>query len=89
MGPASPPVMRLAPSARELRPQAAVHCGADGAGRRRRGPLCPELQAVLEALDRAIADEQQLPGGYAAESESVVSPPGEGSNVVDVDFDPA
>ena len=52
-------------------------------------PSFAELQAVLEALDRAIADEEQLPEGYAAESESVVSPSGEGSNVVDVDFDPA
>ena len=49
------------------------------------------LQAAIEAIDRAIKDEEQLPPDYAQEepvtaSEASVA---EGSNVVDVDFDPA
>jgi hypothetical protein len=32
--------------------------------------------------DRAIADEEHLPESYAADSEPVVGPSGEGSNVV-------
>src|SRR4051794_15667816 len=51
----------------------------------------PNLQAAIEAIDRAIKDEEQLPPDYAQEepvtaSEASVA---EGSNVVDVDFDPA
>jgi hypothetical protein len=49
-----------------------------------------DLQAVIEALDRAILDEEQLPEGYAADgSEPVEGSSADGSNVVDVDFDPA
>ena len=49
------------------------------------------LQAAIEAIDRAIKDEEQRPPDYAQEepvtaSEASVA---EGSNVVDVDFDPA
>jgi hypothetical protein len=47
------------------------------------------LQAAIEAIDRAIKDEEQLPPDYAQDepvtaSEASVA---EGSNVVDVDFD--
>ena len=55
-------------------------------------PAFVALQAAIEALDRAIKDEEQLPPGYAeeepgaAEAEASTT---EGSNVVDVDFDPA
>jgi hypothetical protein len=53
-------------------------------------PTFADLQAVIEALDRAILDEEQLPEGYAAEeSEPVGASSADGSNVVDVDFDPA
>ena len=47
---------------------------------------------AIEALDRAIKDEEQLPPDYAEEesgaAEAEVSTT-EGSNVVDVNFDPA
>ena len=53
-------------------------------------PTFGDLQAVIEALDRAILDEEQLPEGYAAqESEPVAASSPNPSNVVDVDFDPA
>ena len=53
-------------------------------------PTFADLQAVIEALDRAILDEEQLPEGYAAgESETGAASSPDGSNVVDVDFDPA
>ena len=56
-------------------------------------PAFADLQAGIEAIDRAIKDEEQLPADYAQE-ESASAPAseanaGEGSNVVDVDFDPA
>jgi hypothetical protein len=51
------------------------------------GPAFTGLQAVIEAIDRAIADEERLPSGYAAEEAAPAEPPG--SNVVNVDFDPA
>ena len=56
-------------------------------------PAFASLQAAIEAIDRAIKDEEQLPPDYAME-EPVVAPASEanaveGSNVVDVDFDPA
>ena len=56
-------------------------------------PAFVDLQAALEAIDRAIKDEEQLPPDYAQE-EPVAAPASvtngaQGSNVVDVDFDPA
>ena len=55
-------------------------------------PAFVALQAAIEALDRAIKDEEQLPPGYAEEepgaAEAEVSTT-ESSNVVDVNFDPA
>ena len=56
-------------------------------------PAFANLQAAIEAIDRAIKDEEQLPPDYAKE-EPVAGPASntnapEGSNVVDVDFDPA
>ena len=56
-------------------------------------PAFASLQAAIEAIDRAIEDEEQLPPDYAKE-EPVAAPVSvtngaQGSNVVDVDFDPA
>ena len=56
-------------------------------------PAFVSLQAAIEAIDRAIEDEEQLPPDYAQE-EPVAAPVSvtngaQGSNVVDVDFDPA
>ena len=56
-------------------------------------PAFASLQAAIEAIDRAIKDEEQLPPDYAQE-EPVAAPASvtngaQGSNVVDVDFDPA
>ena len=53
-------------------------------------PAFADLQAAIEAIDRAIKDEEQLPPDYA--KEEPVAPEAnaaQGSNVVDVDFDPA
>ena len=56
-------------------------------------PMFSDLQAVIEAIDRAIKDEEGLPEDYALEeadeSFAAESPAeaAEGSNVVDVDFD--
>ena len=51
------------------------------------------LQAAIEAIDRAIKDEEQLPPDCAQEEPGAISASEarstEGSNVVDVDFDPA
>jgi hypothetical protein len=56
-------------------------------------PAFASLQAVIEAMDRAIKDEEQLPPDYAQEAAGAVTASNanapEGSNVVDVDFDPA
>ena len=53
-------------------------------------PSFTDLQAVIEALDRAMADEQQLPEGYAPEEREAIPAASSGdSNVVDIDFDPA
>ncbi len=52
-------------------------------------PSFADLQAVIEALDRAILDEEQLPEGYAADESEPGGSSADGSNVVDVDFDPA
>ncbi len=56
-------------------------------------PAFADLQAAIEAIDRAIKDEEQLPPDYAQE-ESASAPASEASatessNVVDVNFDPA
>jgi hypothetical protein len=56
-------------------------------------PAFADLQAAIEAIDRAIKDEEQLSPDYAKE-EPLAAPASEmnaaqGSNVVDVDFDPA
>ena len=56
-------------------------------------PAFASLQAAIEAIDRAITDEEQLPPDYAMEEAGEVTASNtnapEGSNVVDVDFDPA
>lgn len=55
-------------------------------------PSFADLQAAIEAIDRAILDEDQLPDGYAAEEPKQDARADDalgGSNVVDVDFDPA
>ena len=56
-------------------------------------PAFASLQAAIEAMDRAIKDEEQLPPDYAQEEavapEAWEAHAGDGSNVVDVDFDPA
>jgi hypothetical protein len=53
-------------------------------------PSFVALQAVIEAIDRAIKDEESLPDGYAS-GEPEPEPPtvGTASNVVDVNFDSA
>jgi hypothetical protein len=57
-------------------------------------PSFTDLQAAIEAIDRAIADEEKLPPGYAAE-EPKAEPDLEGENGrvansgIVVDFDPA
>lgn len=51
-------------------------------------PSFTDLQAAIEAIDRAIQDEEALPPDYAAEEEPASEISGsEASNVVD--FDPA
>ena len=64
-----------------------------GAAAQHFAPAFTDLQVAIEALDRAIADEEKLPEGYAMaepEPDSMMAsrsdPP---TNVVDVDFDPA
>ena len=57
-------------------------------------PAFASLQAAIEAIDRAITDEEQLPPDYAKEEPVAVTASNtnaaEGSsNVADVDFDPA
>ena len=56
-------------------------------------PAFADLQAAIEAIDRAIKDEEQLPADYAQEEPVValasLTNGAQGSNVVDVDFDPA
>ena len=53
-------------------------------------PTFAGLQGAIEAIDRAIADEEKLPPGYAPDQEIAERAPLPGeSNVVDVDFDPA
>ena len=56
-------------------------------------PAFASLQAAIEAMDRAIKDEEQLPPDYAqdepVEAPATAAHAVDGSNVVDVDFDPA
>ena len=56
-------------------------------------PAFADLQTAIEAIDRAIEDEKQLPADYAKEEPLTTSLPNahgtEASNVVDVDFDSA
>ncbi len=57
-------------------------------------PSFSDLQVAIEAIDRAIKDEEGLPEGYAliepAQDDLAVDASTAGtSNVVDVDFDPA
>ena len=56
-------------------------------------PVFASLQAAIEAMDRAIAFEEQLPPDYAQdepeEAPATAANTVDGSNVVDVDFDPA
>ena len=72
---------------RKRRAMAAQMVGP-GAAAAHFAPSFADLQAVIEAIDRAIADEEKLPAGYAPDEEAE-PPPASGSNVVDVDFDPA
>nr|AGS49904.1 hypothetical protein [uncultured bacterium esnapd21] len=66
-----------------------------GAAAQRFAPAFADLQNAIEALDRAIADEEKLPEGYATKEPETARPdlPNGGdatpSNVVDVDFDPS
>jgi hypothetical protein len=64
-----------------------------GAAAQHFAPAFTDLQAAIEALDRAIADEETLPEGYAMtefEPDGMVNSKSDPStNVVDVDFDPA
>ena len=55
-------------------------------------PAFVALQVAIEALDRAIKDEEQLPPDYAEEEPGATQAAAsatESSNVVDVNFDPA
>ena len=56
-------------------------------------PSFADLQAAIEAIDRAIADEESLPADYALPEDEPAflaeNNGADGSNVVDVDFDPA
>ena len=58
------------------------------------GPAFSDIQLAIEALDRAIKDEENLPADYALEvpeeppAHRTSALPPDGSNVVDVDFDP-
>ena len=66
-----------------------------GAATQHFAPAFADLQASIEAIDRAIADEEKLPEGYAAaepealEEKSTNGEANSTSNVVDIDFDPA
>ncbi len=62
-----------------------------GAAAQHFAPAFADLQASIEAIDRAIADEEKLPEGYAAaepEAPEEASTTGEAnsiSNVVEID----
>jgi hypothetical protein len=62
-----------------------------GAAAQHFAPSFVALQAAIDAIDRAIKDEESLPDGYAS-GEPEVEPRtsgAEASNVVDVNFDSA
>ena len=71
----------------------AEQMGPAGAASAHFAPAFASLQAAIEAIDRAIKDEEQLPPDYAQEEPVAAPAPvtngAQGSNVVDVDFDPA
>ena len=52
-------------------------------------PSFSDLQAAIEAIDRAIADEERLPVGYAAEEPTPEISQVDGTNITNLDFDPA
>src|SRR5215211_4746914 len=55
-------------------------------------PIFAALQTAIDAIDRAIKDEEALPVDYAStasQPEDMSSAATESSNVVDVDFDSA
>ena len=52
-------------------------------------PSFSDLQTAIEAIDRAIADEERLPQGYAAEEPTPEISQVEGTNITNLDFDPA
>jgi hypothetical protein len=64
-----------------------------GAAAQHFAPAFSDLQNAIEAIDRAIADEEKLPVGYAAEEpdrsemSSQAGNETQTSNVVDVDFE--
>ena len=64
-----------------------------GAAAQHFAPAFADLQASIEAIDRAIADEEKLPEGYAAADPEALGQAGTNgnasstSNVVDIDFD--
>jgi hypothetical protein len=64
---------------------------ATGAAAAHFAPSFVALQAAIEAIDRAIKDEESLPDGYASGEPEPEQPTGgtEASNVVDVNFDSA
>jgi hypothetical protein len=64
----------------------------EGAAAAHFAPSFANLQAAIEAIDRAIQDEASLPPGYARADEHVPADARgndstDRSNVVDVDFD--
>ena len=63
----------------------------DGAAAAHFAPSFADLQAAIEALDRAIHDEENLPEGYAEgdQSEELGTDTVGAANVVSLDFDPA
>ncbi len=66
-----------------------------GAAAQHFAPAFADLQNAIEAIDRAIADEERLPEGYAAKEPDIAraelqnGSDAAASNVVDVDFDPS
>ena len=66
-----------------------------GAAAQHFAPAFRDLQDAIEAIDRALADEERLPEGYAAaepdvsEGTAKQDGPDKASNVVYMDFDPA
>ena len=63
----------------------------DGAAAAHFAPSFADLQAAIEAIDRAIHDEENVPEGYAAleEANEPRDEPASSANVVSLDFDPA